>query len=204
MNTQSARTDPRDLRRRLADVAGAQAGYFTAADAVAVGYSHQAQKFHVDSGNWMRVGRGIFRLPSWPVGEHDDLVRWALWARGRAVVSHETALRVHDLGDVNPTLIHVTVPSGFRQSAAAVRLHRGVLPPADVVGHAGYRVTTPTRSLVDVAGADLPQDQLVIAVRDAIHRGVTTRHRLIDRAETLNDRATLRIERALGEIEATP
>jgi hypothetical protein len=84
-----------------------------------------------------------------------------------------------------------------------VRIHRGVLPPSDVVEHGGYTVTTPTRSLVDVAAADLPPDQLVIAVRDAIQRGVTTRPRLLAHAETLSDRATLLIERALGAIAAT-
>ncbi len=200
MKVHSSRADPADLRRRLAHVAGMQAGYFTAADAKAVGYSHQGQKFHVDSGNWRRVERGIFRLPWWPTGGNDDLVLWSLWSRRRAVVSHETALRAHDLGDVNPALVHLTVPPGFRQKGLGVRLHRGVLPSGDVIGHEGYTVTTPIRSIVDIAASDTPQDQLTIVVREALDQGLATRRRLIDRAEALSDRATLRIERALAAI----
>jgi len=74
--------DPRDLRRRLSAVAATQSGYFTAAQALEVGYSYPQQKFHADHGNWLRVDRGIFRIPDWPVGPHDDLVRWDLWSKG--------------------------------------------------------------------------------------------------------------------------
>ncbi len=104
------RRDRQDLRRQLAAVASAQSGYFTAKQALGVGYSYQAQKYHADRGNWQRVDRGVFRLPEWPVGRHDGLVRWSLWSRGKAVVSHETALAVFDVGDFNPSLVHLTVP----------------------------------------------------------------------------------------------
>jgi predicted transcriptional regulator of viral defense system len=95
------------LRLRLAALAGRQSGYFTAAQARSVGYSYQAQKFHTDRGNWLRIDRGIFRLPEWPTAVHDNLVRSSLWARGLAIVSHDTALSVHDLGDANPLVVHV-------------------------------------------------------------------------------------------------
>jgi hypothetical protein len=41
------------------------------------------------------------------------LARWALWSKGRAVVSHETALEVHGMGEPESRLVHVTVPPGF-------------------------------------------------------------------------------------------
>jgi hypothetical protein len=40
-----------DLRRQLHELAFGQSGYFTAAQAVRIGYSYQAQKYHVDHGN---------------------------------------------------------------------------------------------------------------------------------------------------------
>jgi hypothetical protein len=82
---------------------------------VIAGYSYQAQKYHADAGNWVRIDRGLYRLPEWPVRQHDHFVRRALWSHGRAVVSHESALSVHDLEDVNPTVIHLTVPTGVAQ-----------------------------------------------------------------------------------------
>ncbi|MGH3850356.1 MAG: type IV toxin-antitoxin system AbiEi family antitoxin domain-containing protein [Pseudonocardiaceae bacterium] len=54
--------DRRDLRRRLFAQASEQAGYFTAAQAKAIGYSYQAQAHHVGAGNWLRIDRGLFRL----------------------------------------------------------------------------------------------------------------------------------------------
>lgn len=186
-----------DLRRRLLAIAARQSGYFTAAQAIDAGYSYPAQRYHAQRGNWLRVDRGIYRLPEWPVGSREDLVRWSLWCRGRAVISHETALSVHDLGDADPARIHVTVPRNFRPSDPAVVLHRGDLSPDDVAEHDGFRLTTPVRSLLDVAAGDVDLDQLARAIEEAIERGLTTRRMLLARADELGDRAALRIERAL-------
>ncbi|HEY3002778.1 MAG TPA: hypothetical protein VGJ44_10565, partial [Kribbellaceae bacterium] len=59
-------TDRVGLRRRLHGLAYRQAGYFSAAQARRLGYSHQAQKYNADRGNWARVDRAVFRLPGWP------------------------------------------------------------------------------------------------------------------------------------------
>ena len=188
----------RELRHRLTAIAGAQSGYFSAAQARAAGYSYQAQKQNADRGNWHKVGRGLFRLPGWPAARHGDLVRLSLWSRGRAVVSHESALSVHDLGNVNPARTHLTVPRGFRQRPpGGVVLHHGVLPEGDVRDQEGFRVTTPLRSLLDAAAGDLDLDLLAGALGDALEQGVLTRSRLLARAEELGPRAALRIERAL-------
>lgn len=188
-----------DLRRRLLALAASQSGYFTAAQAIEAGYSYPAQRYHAQRGNWLHVDRGIYRLPEWPVGAREDLVRWSLWSRGRAVVSHETALSVHELGDVDPARIHLTVPRNFRQADPAVALHRGELSSEDVEEYDGFRLTTPLRSLLDVAVADLDLDQLARAIQEAIHRGMVTRRMLLARADEFGPRAALRIERALQQ-----
>lgn len=189
--------DRQDLRRRLTALAATQSGYFTAAQALKVGYSYQAQKFHADRGNWRRVDRGIFRLPEWPIGTHDDLVRWSLWSRDRAVASHETALAFHELGEANPSVTHLTVPPGFGARADAVRLHRSLLAEADVGRYEGFSVTTINRTLLDVAAGNLDLDQLASAIRDACERDPRLRQSLLHRAEQFGPRAALRVERAL-------
>ncbi len=103
-----------DLRRLLDAIAFRQSGFFTAAQALEVGYTYQAQKYHVDAGNWTRIDRGLFRLPNWLSDPDDQYVRWALWSGDRGVVSHESALRVHGLSDVDPARFHLTVEPGFR------------------------------------------------------------------------------------------
>lgn len=147
------RTDRRDLRRRLFALAAEQGGYFTAAQARTVGYSYQAQAHHVGAGNWQRVDRGLFRLTEWVPDLHDHLARWTLWSRGRGVVSHETALSVHELGEFESPAVHLTVPPGFTLRDSAIRLHFADLPDTDVTVRTGFRVTTPLRSLIDIAAS---------------------------------------------------
>ena len=192
--------DPADLRRALNAIAIRQAGYFTARQARQVGYSYQSQKYHVDHGNWTRIGRGLFRLPDWPVADNDMYVQVRLWSRGRAVLSHESALALHDLGDVNPPMIHLTVPPGFRSRDPAVVLHRAVLSAGDVEDRADIPVTTVERTLLDVAAGDLNQEQLDTAVSEALEHGLISPRRIRARSDDHGDRAALRIERALGAV----
>lgn len=195
------RTSPADLRSRLFVVAADQAGYFTATQAKDVGYSYQAQAHHVAVGNWQRVDRGIFRLTQWVPDLHGDLARWSLWARGRAVVSHESALGVHGIGEFESPKVHLTVPAGFRQRDGAVVLHVNRLADEDVEHHTGFRVTTAQRSVIDVAAGAPDEDQLARAIEEARSRGLVTVRRLRSRAEQIDPRAALYIERALQRIE---
>ena len=192
--------DRRDLRRRLFHVAAEQGGYFSAAQAKSEGYSYQAQAHHVAAGNWLRVDRGVFRLAEWVPELHDDLIRWTLWSKGRGVISHETALGMHGIGEFESARVHLTVPAGFPTRDVAIRLHFADLPPSDIVGHSGYRVTTVLRSLVDVAATGADEDQLARAIHEAIAGGHLTLRQLRGRAEEIDLRAALQIERALQHM----
>ena len=194
--------DRRDLRRRLFNLAAQQGGYFTAAQAKGLGYSYQAQAYHVAAGNWYRIDRGLFRLAEWVPELHDDLIRWTLWSRGRAVVSHETALAVHGIGEFESPRVHLTVPPGFSMQDDAVVLHGAELPDADTVAQAGFRTTTVLRSLVDVAAAGADEDQLGRAIREAADAGRLTLRQLRARAEGVDLKGALRIERAIQKADA--
>ncbi|WP_146752425.1 MULTISPECIES: type IV toxin-antitoxin system AbiEi family antitoxin domain-containing protein [unclassified Actinomyces] len=187
-----------DLRRSLEGTAFRQHGFFTAAQALDVGYSYQAQKYHADRGNWVRVDRGVFRLPNWPTSADDEYVRACLGLGRDAVISHETALTVHDLSDVNPARINVTVPGGRRERNGILSIHEGAVPPGDREERDGWRVTTVERTLADVASSTSSQEHLTQAVREALANGVITPRRLRNRAAGLNDRAALRLERAVS------
>ncbi|NJP30605.1 type IV toxin-antitoxin system AbiEi family antitoxin domain-containing protein [Micromonospora thermarum] len=195
--------DRTDTRATLWRIASGQRGFFTAAQAREAGYSYQAQHYHAQRGNWILVDRGIYRFrefDSLPGSEDDHLVRWALWSRGRATVSHTTALSVHDLGTANPSEIHLTVPSGFRQKDSAVVLHHADLASDEIEERDGYRVTTPVRAIVECAAARLDQDVLDSAVAEALDRGLTTRRSLLHAAQQFGARAELGVERALREV----
>jgi len=191
-----------DLRRALHAVAFQQAGYFTASQALEVGYSYQAQKYHVDAGNWLRIDRGIFRLPEWPSDPEDTFVRWTLWSDGRGVISHDSALAVHGLSDVDPIKVHLTVPPGFGASDELAQLHMADLDQDEREQRRGWAVTTPLRTLADVAATDTSQEQVDRAVADALRLGLVTRRRLLHTTADLAPQAALRLERALGKVEA--
>ncbi|MEX2458098.1 MAG: type IV toxin-antitoxin system AbiEi family antitoxin domain-containing protein [Actinomycetota bacterium] len=195
--------DRRDLRRQLFNLAAEQGGYFTAAQAKEIGYSYQAQAHHVGAGNWLRIDRGLFRLTEWVPEVHDDLARWTLWSRGRGVVSHETALSVHGIGEFESARVHLTVPPGFTMLDDALTLHHADLPDTDVVERLGFRVTTPVRSIIDVAAGAPDEDQLARAIDEARQGGLLTVRNLRTRAEPVDTRAALHIERALQRAPAS-
>ena len=195
-------TDRRDLRRRLFSLASEQAGYFSAAQAKAIGYSYQAQAHHVAAGNWIRVDRGLFRLTEWIADVHDDLARWTLWSKGRAVVSHETALAVHGIGEFETARVHLTVPLQFTMRDDALVLHHADLPGTDVLQRTGFRVTTPVRSLIDVAALAPEEEHLGRAIADAQRNGLLTLRSLRARAEMVDVRAAFYIERAIPTVAA--
>lgn len=195
--------DRRDLRRRLFALASEQGGHFTAGQARSVGYSYQAQAHHVAAGNWHRVERGLFRLAEWVPEPHDELIRWTLWANGEGVISHESALAVHGLGEFESPRVHLTVRVGFSRRDDSVALHRTDLPDEDVDDRSGFRVTTAARSLIDVASEGADEDQLARAIREAVDTGTVTLRVLRARAEAVDLKGALRIERAISRMDAT-
>jgi hypothetical protein len=54
---------------QLFDIAEAEQGYFTTAQAVEAGYARSTHTYHVNTGNWVREHRGIYRLRRYPQSE---------------------------------------------------------------------------------------------------------------------------------------
>ncbi len=138
-----------------------------------------------------------------PVAENDDLIRLSLWSRNRAdepqaVVSHESALVLHDLTELLPGEIHLTVPTRFRKGPPdGCVLHRAILLSAEVEERVGFRVTTPLRTILDVSAGATSQEQLEKAVSEALERGLVRRNKLVEAIR--NAPRPGQHERALGE-----
>ena len=98
---------------QLWEIAAAQMGYFTVAQADKAGFSRPLLQYHLQSGKLERSGRGVLRLSRFPPGDHEDLMPLWLWANGEGVFSHETALSLHELSDVLPSTWRMTVPSSW-------------------------------------------------------------------------------------------
>ncbi len=194
--------DRQALRQALYRLVAGQAGFFTAAQALDLGYSYQAQKYHVDHGNWVRVDRGIFRIPEWPSSVNDSLVRWVLWSKHRAVVSHDSAAAAHGFGVLNPAKVHLTVPPGFRMDDPAVVLHRRELPDSDVTLLVGAAITTTVRTVLDVIESQFDEELIASVVDDAVDTGAVSIRQLERRLDDLDDDARDRAERVLARVLA--
>jgi predicted transcriptional regulator of viral defense system len=134
-----------------------QGGYFTAKQARSAGYGYPHLDYHISTGAFERIDHGLYRLTDVPIADDDDLIRLSLWSRNRddqpqAVISHESALIVHELTELLPDQIHLTVPPDFRKvQPPGCVLHKAIPTHADSEERIGYRVTTPLRTILDVA-----------------------------------------------------
>lgn len=197
----------RESARALAAVARRQGGYFTTKQAIEAGYGYPHIEYHESTGAFEREDRGLYRLEGVPQSEHDDLIRLHLWSRNRddepqAVVSHETALVLHDLTELLPNQIHLTVPRSFRKpTPRGCVLHKADLAAGDIEEREGFRVTAPLRTLLDAAASGVSQEQLDKAVRDALARGLVRRKALDEALRTFEH--AKRFARALGTKKAT-
>lgn len=166
---------------KLFEIADRQQGYFTAQQAEACGIPHSNFHFRIRSGEWVKLLRGIYRLVHYPETDRSELVLWVLWSRDKkgnpqGVWSHETALDIHEISDIMPSKMHMTVPLRFRKRIAIpkhLKLHFADLSENDVETWQGYQVTTPLRTLIDVIEEGIiPQEQIEQAIRDGLKKGI--------------------------------
>lgn len=167
--------------RLLYEFAEQQQGYFTTKQAKAAGFAENTHPYHVKTGNWVRELRGIYRLVLFPATDRPDLALWSLWSRNRneeieGVYSHQTALSLHDLSDLNPAKLHMTVPRDFRRNSSLpgiLVLHYSDLSDTDVQSGPGYRYTKPLRAILDlIEEGKVEKDFLRQSLLQAFDRGL--------------------------------
>ncbi len=177
----------REASRRLYEVAEAQQGFFTTKQAKVAGFGEKTHPYHVQVGNWVREHRGIYRLAQFPTADRPDLVLWSLWSRNRnqetdGVYSHQTALSLHGLSDLNPSKLHMTVPTHFRRNSkipGILVLHYANLQASDVETAQGFKFTRPLRTILDLTEADTVERSFIRqALRQALQRGLITRQQI--------------------------
>ncbi|MBJ7601815.1 MAG: type IV toxin-antitoxin system AbiEi family antitoxin domain-containing protein [Candidatus Dormibacteraeota bacterium] len=81
---------------RLYGIADEHLGHFTTAQAGASGYSRSMLAYHVAKGRFLRAGRHVYRFARYPYSPFEAVVNAWLECGPEAVVSHESALTLHD------------------------------------------------------------------------------------------------------------
>jgi predicted transcriptional regulator of viral defense system len=171
-----------------------QGGYFNAGQARSHGVSRQLLDHHVSRGRFERVRRGLYRVQGFPTAEHDDMREaWMAVGGADALLSHDSALALLDLSDNIPGAVHLLVP----------RRRRGLRRPPGVIVHThpdsegvatvwrdGLPLTAPARTLLDVADRIQPE-QLSMAVKQGLRRGLLTADQLREEAERRHKQHTI-------------
>lgn len=180
----------RGMNQKLAAMAAAQGGPFHVAQARRAGYSARAIDRLVGTGEWTRLRRGVCVESRLLVPGEDAPARHALEAAAAvlalsapgAVCSHESAAVLHGIALLRPpptARVSLTRPPRGRGTdrLSRVRLYRAGLPAAHVRLVNGVPVTSPARTVVDLA-RHLPFPDAVVAADSALGTLGASRYQL--------------------------
>ncbi len=160
---------------KVLDLAAEQFGYVTTAQARARGVERDTLRKMAERGTLERVSWGVYRLPTFPSSPYAEYMEASLWPAGAlGVISHESALTVRGLSDVNPSAVHITVPKHFRIRRgvpAHLVVHHAQLTGDEVTVFEGIPTTTVRRTIEDCHRAHLGPALLRQALNDAEREG---------------------------------
>jgi hypothetical protein len=105
---------------------------------------------------------------------HRDLQVGLLALGACSWVSHEAAAGLHRLDRTPTGAVEFTVLRSGRGRVLPLRVHTtNELPPIDQVEVDGFRATSATRTVLDLARARVPRDRLAAAMDSAVRLGLT-------------------------------
>ncbi len=163
----------------LAELAGEQYGYITQADARSLGIPSDTLVKMARREQLERVSTGVYRMALIPPTPLDPYMQATLWPVGpRGILSHETALDLHALSDVNPAQIHLTVPTHHRPRRTVPRvyaIHHADLREDELTLHEGLPIVTPERAIRECHAAHLGPALIRQAIDDAERTGLLSR-----------------------------
>lgn len=140
-------------RAALARIAANQRGLFSTSQAQEIGLSYAQLCRAEAAGALRRVRRGVYVMAGMASSPWDSIVAAALAVGPDAVVSHGSAAAVHRFYYGELAVVELTLPRSGYSRPSGVVVHRSEgLATGDVVSKRGLRVTSPCRTLVDLAG----------------------------------------------------
>jgi very-short-patch-repair endonuclease len=177
----------------------AQHGAVTRDQLIAAGFTPRMITRRIEQGRLVLLHRGVYRIGLYD-GPHTGVMAAVLACGSGAFASHRTAAALWELlpGDAW-LLVDVTVPGrdAGRRPGIHCRRVAGMLPEELTRQH-GVPVTTPTRTLLDLAGVGLRPRVLEQAVAKAERLGLTTAAALLAALEWHGPRPGVRLLRSIA------
>lgn len=165
---------PHEVERAIVELAARQELTVSMPQLADLGLSGRAVRKRVQAGRLYRQHRGVYSLV--PALTRRGQFFAAVLACGReAALSHQSAAYEHEIRRHDHGPVHVTVPTTGARSRWGIVMHAS--PSADTIIVNGMRVTTPARTLTDLADILTPS-ALQLAVSSAERKGLIDRDRL--------------------------
>jgi predicted transcriptional regulator of viral defense system len=159
---------------QLAERAAENFGYVTSEDARALGVPMGTLNALSRRGQLERVDHGIYRVPLIPPGRLDEYRLATLWPDGRGRISHDSALDLYGLSDVNPSKIHVTVPASYRthrETPTLYVLHREDIAAEDQDSFEGIPVVSAAKAIRQAHERHVRRSLVEQAIEDGVRAG---------------------------------
>ena len=161
MSTQSS------IDSAIAQIADVQYGVVARAQLRALGLSSDAIGHAVRSRRLRALHRGVYAVGHLALRREAHWLAATLACGAGAVLSHAAAAAHWGLRPSSATLIDVTVPRAAGRLRPGLRVHRhAALLPREMTSHERIPVTTPARTLLDLA-ATLPRRAVERALEQA-------------------------------------
>jgi predicted transcriptional regulator of viral defense system len=155
----------------IAELAGRQHGVVARWQLLALGLGHGAIDHRVARGLLHAVHRGVYAVGHAALSRHGVWMAAVLAAGPNAVLSHRSAAALWGIRDGGGRDVDVTMARDRKRPG--IRAHRAALAADEITIEDGIPVTTPARTLLDLAEQLTPQ-RLERAVHEAEYRRLTS------------------------------
>jgi hypothetical protein len=168
--------------QRIRDVAEAQWGLFTLAQAKGAGIGWRSVARMADAGLIERVAHGVYRVRGGPEPDHQGLrAAWLqldparpAWERlddpDVAVISHSSAASLYGLGDLRADVHEFTLPKRRQTRRPDVRLHGGQVPKSRRILVGGLPTTGAAWMIGDLAADNVDPEAVARITTEVLDR----------------------------------
>ena len=163
--------------RLSASVAGSE-GYFNRAEARAVGMSDTVFEEALREGKIETVATEVYHFSHFARADREELMTLWIQTDRQGVLSHDTALFLHQISDILPRRSHVIVPPGWdpgeRKFDGRVVLYHAEVGDDEISWIGPVPYTAPLRTLRDCITTHIPPDLIEQAIAEGVQRGMFT------------------------------
>lgn len=158
---------PGRVYTEIFEIATGQYGYITATDAAEAGFDVRRLNDLKARGQAEHLDVGLYRLNAIAPTRFDPYMQATLWHHKTGVISHDTALDLWDVSNINPGKIHITIPFKPRLTRKPPPLyvvHKERLPDHDRTVLEGIPIVTLEKAIRQSAAAHARPDLLWQAI----------------------------------------